>query len=137
MTTRTQENVRPIEGTGRVVARHDRRIGTILVEQGKLGPRDVERLLEIQQRDGLRLGEAAMRAGLINAVDLRNALARQYDYPQLTPGSAGISREIVVAYEPLGTRAEELRALRTQLQIRWSQSQDPYRALAITSPGSG
>ena len=135
--TRIQENVRPIEGTGRVVARQDRRIGTILVEQGKLGPRDVERLLEIQQRDGLRIGEAALRAGLITATDLRNALARQYDYPQLTPGSAGISREIVVAYEPLGSRAEELRALRTQLQIRWSHMQDPQRVLTIASPGSG
>lgn len=131
------ENVRPIEGSGRVVARQDRRIGTILVEQGKLSPRDVERLLELQQRDGLRIGEAALRAGLITANDLRNALARQYDYPQLTPGSAGISREIVVAYEPLGTRAEELRALRMQLQIRWAHANESQRVLAITSPGPG
>jgi len=132
---RTQENVLPIEGTSRVVARHDRRIGTILVEQGKLGSRDIERLLELQLREGLRFGEAALRTGLITEDDLRNALAKQYDYPHLLPGSAGISTEIVVAYQPHDPRAEELRALRTQLQIRWSKAGVRHRVLAIASPG--
>ena len=132
-----QENVLPIEGSGRVVARYDRRLGSILVEQGKLGPRDVERLLELQQRDGSRFGEAALRAGLISEDDLRGALARQFDYPHLLPGSGGTSTEIVVAYEPLHPRAEEMRALRTELQIRWSKAGIRHRVLAIASPGPG
>jgi protein-tyrosine kinase len=132
-----QENVLPIEGSGRVVARHDRRLGAILAEHGKLGPGDVERLLELQQGEGIRFGEAALRAGLITEDDLRSALARQFDYPHLLPGTGGISTEIVVAYEPLHPRAEEMRALRTQLQIRWSNAGVRHRVLAITSPGPG
>ena len=132
-----QENVLPIEGSGRVVARYDRRLGSILAEQGKLAARDIERLLELQQRDGSRFGEAALRAGLITEDDLRSALARQFDYPHLLPGAGGVSTEIVVAYEPLHPRAEEMRALRTQLQIRWSNSGVRHRVLAITSPGPG
>ena len=134
---RAPENVLPIEGTSRVIARHDRRIGAILAEQGKLAPRDIERLLEMQQREGSRFGEAALRTGLITEDDLRSALAKQYDYPHLLAGRHGISAEIVVACEPLDTRAEELRALRTQLQIRWSNAGIQHRVLAIASPGTG
>ncbi len=132
-----QENVLPIEGSSRVIARHDRRLGSILAEQGKLGPRDVERLLELQQKDGSRFGEAALRAGLITEVDLHSALAKQFDYPHLLPGTGGVSTEIVVAYEPLHPRAEEVRALRTQLLIRWSNAEVRHRVLAIASPGPG
>jgi protein-tyrosine kinase len=137
MPMKPQENVLPIEGSGRVVARYDRRLGSILAEQGKLGPRDIERLLELQQRDGTRFGEAALRAGLITEDELRSALARQFDYPHLLPGSGGISTEIVVAYEPFHPRAEEMRALRTELQIRWSKAGVQHRVLAIASPGPG
>jgi protein-tyrosine kinase len=137
MLVKPQENVLPIEGSGHVVARYDRRLGSILAEQGKLGARDVERLLELQQRDGSRFGEAALRAGLISEDDLRSALARQFDYPHLLPGSGGVSTEIVVAYEPLHPRAEEMRALRTELQMRWSKAGIRHRVLAIASPGPG
>jgi len=134
---KAQENVLPIEGTGRVLARHDRRIGGILAEQGKLGASDIERVMELQQTEGIRFGEAALRLGLITVDDLRGAVAKQYDLPHLLPGSLGISSELVVAYDPFHPRAEELRALRTQLSIRWSSAGVRHRALAIVSPGCG
>ncbi len=118
-----QENVLPIEGSSHVVARHDRRIGGILAEEGKLGRGDIERVMELQQTDGVRFGEAALRLGLITADDLRCAVAKQYDLPHLLPGNESISSELVVAYEPFHPRAEELRALRTQLLMRWSSTQ--------------
>src|SRR5213594_170502 len=137
MPANPQENVLPIEGSSRVLARHDRRIGSILAEEGKLGGEDIERVMELQQTEGLRFGEAALRLGLITADDLRCAVAKQYDLPQLLPGNETISRELVVAYEPFHPRAEELRALRTQLLMRWSRAGVRHRALAIASPGSG
>src|SRR5437879_4065706 len=137
MAMKAQENVLPIEGSSRVIARQDRRIGAILAEQGKIGLQDIERVLELQQRQGSRFGEAALRVGLITQVDLQSALAAQYDFPHLLPGTGGISTEIVVAYEPFHPRAEELRALRTQLLIRWSNTKVGHRVLAIVSPGSG
>lgn len=137
MPIQAQENVLPIEGTGRVLARHDRRIGSILAEQGKLGASDIERVMALQQTEGIRFGEAALRLGLITVDDLGGAVAKQYDLPHLLPGSLGISSELVVAYDPFHPRAEELRALRTQLSIRWSNAGVGHRALAIVSSGSG
>ncbi len=136
MPTRAQENVLPIEGSGRVVARHDRRIGSLLAEAGKLGAKDIERVMELQQKEGLRFGEAAHRLGLITEDDLHCALANQYDFPRLLPGNERINRELVVANDPFHPRAEELWALRTQLLIRWSNREARNRALAIVSPGS-
>ncbi|HMH18133.1 MAG TPA: chain length determinant protein tyrosine kinase EpsG [Burkholderiales bacterium] len=131
-----QENVLPIEGSGRVVARYDRRIGSILAEEGKLDTEGIERVMELQQTNGLRFGEAALRLGLITEDDLRCAVAKQYDLPLLLPGNESISNELVVAYEPFHPRAEELRALRTQLLLRWSQAGVKRRSLAIASPGA-
>jgi chain length determinant protein tyrosine kinase EpsG len=132
-----QENVLPIEGSGDVIARQDGRLGSILAEEGKIGAGDIERVLELQHIEGLRFGEAALRLGLIAADDLRSAVAKQYGLPHLLPGARSISSELVVAYEPFHPRAEELRALRTQLLIRWSNAGIRQRMLAIVSPGSG
>jgi protein-tyrosine kinase len=137
MPTTPHENVLPIEGSGRVVGRHDRRIGNILAEEGKIGAEGIERVMELQQTNGLRFGEAALRLGLITEDDLRCAVARQYDLPHLVPGSESVSRELVVAYEPFHPRAEELRALRTQLLMRWSKAAVSHRMLAVASPGCG
>lgn len=131
-----RENVLPIEGSGHVVARCDRRIGSILAEEGKLDPEDIARVMEMQQSNGLRFGEAALRLGLITDDDLRCAVARQYDLPHLLPGSESVSSELVVAYEPFHARAEEMRALRTQLSMRWSKAGGGRRGLAIASPGA-
>jgi chain length determinant protein tyrosine kinase EpsG len=137
MATSTRENVLPIEGTGRVLERYDRRIGSILAEEGKLAVQDIERVMELQQTNGLRFGEAALRLGLITDDDLRCAVAKQYDLPHLVPGSESVSRELVVAYDPFHPRAEELRALRTQLLMRWSKAGVAHKMLAITSSGRG
>lgn len=130
-----QENVLPIEASGRVLARDDRRIGSILAEEGKLTVEDIERVMELQGAKGLRFGEAAQRLGLITEDDLRCAVAKQYDLPHLLPGNESISSELVVAYEPFHPRAEELRTLRTQLLMRWSKAEVRHRMLVIASPG--
>ena len=132
-----QDNVLPIEGPGRVLARRDNRIGGILAEEGKLRPEDIERVMALQRDSGLRFGEAALRLGLVTPEDLRFAVAKQYDLPHLLPGNESISSELVVAYDPFHPRAEELRALRTQLLIRWSNAGLRRRVLAVVSPGSG
>src|SRR6266851_8774294 len=137
MPMKAQENVLAIEGSARVIARQDGRLGSILVEAGKLGAGGIEQVLELQRIEGLRFGEAALRLGLVTADDLRGAVAKQYGFSHLLPGSGSVSSELVVAYEPFHPRAEELRALRTQLLIRWSNAQVRHRMLAVVSPGFG
>jgi protein-tyrosine kinase len=131
-----RETIVAFEQAGRGVARTDRRIGSLLTEDGKLASKDVERVMDLQSRQGYRFGDAALRLGLITTDDLQRAIARQYDTPHLAPAKA-ISSELVVAYEPFHRRAEELRALRTQLLVRWTNGSARQRALAVVSPCAG
>jgi receptor protein-tyrosine kinase len=132
------ENVLPIE-PHRALARTDRCIGALLVDEGKLTPREVERVLERQRKELVRFGEAAVRLGYISEDDVRYALAKQYDLPHFTPASEGPSRELVAAFAPFHPRSEELRALRTQLLIRWYNPEQGRKSLVIASaePGEG
>ena len=134
------ENVLPIEPHRErtPVIRSERTIGAILVEEGKLTPREVERVLERQREDkGLRFGEAAVRLGFISEDDVRFALAKQYDMPHFTPSSEGPSRELVAAFAPFHPRTEEMRALRTQLLIRWYNPEQGRKLLVVASPERG
>jgi len=134
---RAREQFLEIDGGSRTVSVRDGRIGGILVTDGKLDADNVERVMELQHSEGMRFGEAALRLGLITADDVRSAIAKQYDLPHLLPGSEKISRELVVAYDPMHPRAEELRALRAQLSFRWSLAGARNRMLTVVSAGSG
>lgn len=119
----------------RMMGKPDRRVGALLCADKKLDPSDIERVLKLQRARGLRFGEAAVRLGLINVGDLRSALARQYDLPHLLPDNERVNTELVVAFEPFNPCAEQIRALRTQLLIRWSSGGTSSRMLALVSPG--
>ncbi|MEW6676733.1 MAG: chain length determinant protein tyrosine kinase EpsG [Pseudomonadota bacterium] len=105
-------------------------LGRILLEQGKLNAQDAERVLRLQKEKNLRFGEAAVQLGLVTDADMRQALAQQFDYPYLAPGSGDLSPELVAAYEPFSHQMEALRGLRGQLMLRWFGRN---KALAITS----
>jgi chain length determinant protein tyrosine kinase EpsG len=120
---------------GTRMARADNRIGAILVSEGRLHPDQIPKVMDLQRAEGMRFGEAALRLGLILPDDLYHAIARQYDLPHLLAGSAVIGRDLVVARQPFHPRAEEVRALRTHLSIRWSKARVRRRVLAVVSPG--
>jgi chain length determinant protein tyrosine kinase EpsG len=112
-------------------------IGLMLLESGKISAQDVERVLKLQKEQNLRFGEAAVKLGLVQEADIQQALARQFDYPYLSPGEGGFSQELVAAYQPFSPQVESLRALRSQLMLRWFD--DERRTLALTGahPGDG
>ena len=131
------ENIRMIEPQRALAPRSERSIGAIMVEEGKLTPSEVERVLERQRRDETRFGEAAVRLGYVSEDDVRFALALQYDLPHFTPASEGPSRELVAAFAPFHPRTEEFRALRMQLMIRWYNPEQGRKALVVASPEPG
>jgi chain length determinant protein tyrosine kinase EpsG len=131
-----QENVLSIEPQ-RALMRMDRVIGAILVEEGNLAEKEIDRVLDVQRRDGVRFGEAAVRLGLVTEDEVRFALSRQYDFSHLAPSAKGPSRELVAAFAPFHPRTEELRALRTQLLIRWYNPEQGRNCLVVTSPNAG
>ncbi|THU01098.1 type II secretion system protein GspE [Lampropedia puyangensis] len=57
------------------------RLGDMLVQAGKLGPRDLERALAAQQEMGGMLGRVLTRLGVVSEVDLMPVLAQQLQVP--------------------------------------------------------
>jgi protein-tyrosine kinase len=137
MLAKQNENVltmdSPARGPGVGKGRH---IGAILIDEGKLSPTDAEQVLARQRELGWRFGEAAIELNLITDADLRQALAKQYEFPYLVSGPDGVSKELIAAWDPFHPVVEELRGLRTQLLIRWLNPQAGRRTLAITSPNA-
>ncbi len=130
-----------IESQERRVMPNSATLGAILVAAGKLSASDADRIMELQKREGWRFGEAALRLSLISDRDLVQALHKQYDLPVLQPGNGNnnnFSDELIAAYQPYHRRTEELRALRTQLMVRWLKPPaETQQVLAVVSPGSG
>src|SRR3954453_22756603 len=123
------ENVLPIHRPADPVANQDNRLGSMLVEAGKLERPDVDRITALQRAEGIRFGEAAVRLSLISIEELHHAVAKQFSFSYLLPGD-GVSSELVAAYEPEHVRTEELRTLRTQLLVRWYNAGIRQRMLA-------
>ena len=133
MLVKSSDNVLPIDGTTRTGSRQ---IGAILMDEGKLTPSDAEQVLKRQRELGWRFGEAAIELNLITDTDLREALAKQYEFPYLVGGPEGVAKELIAAWDPFHPVVEELRAVRTQLLIRWFNPQAGRRTLVIASPGA-
>ena len=112
-------------------------MGRILLDQGKITAQDAERILRLQKEQNLRFGEAAIQLGLISQADMQQALARQFDYPYLAAGEGGYSQALVAAYAPFSPQVESLRALRSQLMLRWFTAGNKALAMVGTNAGDG
>lgn len=107
-------------------------LGAILVDSGRLNLADVERILRVQKEQGLRFGDAALKLKLVNEQDIQHALSKQFSYSYLRPREGGFSNDLVAAYTPFSPQVEALRALRSQLMLRWFS--EGHKALTIASP---
>ncbi|MEO8079028.1 MAG: chain length determinant protein tyrosine kinase EpsG, partial [Caldimonas sp.] len=120
--------------------RATRSLGAILIDGGQLKPEDAERVIHYQKEKNLRFGEAAMRLGLISEADIQFALSRQFAYAYLrrVPGEArALSDELVAAYQPFSARVEQLRAIRSQLMLRWFDRAEERQVLTIVGAERG
>lgn len=118
---------------GIALKRGDRSMGAILIDAGRLKAEDAGRILRVQREQGLRFGDAAIELGLITQADIEFALSRQFDYPYLLRGQSAVSEEVVAAYAPFAPQVETMRALRSQLMLRWFDTDVAHKALAIVS----
>ena len=111
------------------------KIGRLLIKLGKISAEDTENILHTQQEHGLLFGDAALKLGLISEADIRQVLALQFNYPYLLEGQGNYSNELIAAYQPFSPKVEALRALRSQLMVRWFN--DNNKSLAIVSANEG
>src|SRR2546430_4137923 len=136
MLAKSTDNVLPLDSSSRPTGQAGRHIGAILMDEGKLTASDAEQVLARQRELGWRFGEAAIELNLITDTDLRQALAKQYEFPYLVSGPEGVSKELIAAWDPFHPVVEELRGVRTQLLIRWYSPDAGRKTLAIASPGA-
>ncbi|MBT9590093.1 MAG: chain length determinant protein tyrosine kinase EpsG [Thiobacillus sp.] len=127
--------VKLVEGLSQ--ANNETHVGRLLLDAGKLSSADAERVVRLQKEEKLRFGEAAIKLGLITETDLQQVLSHQFAYPYLAPGEAHFSPDLIAAYEPFGEQAEQLRALRSQLMLRWFSNRNKTLTIAGIDAGDG
>ena len=112
-------------------------IGAALFDSGKITADQAAQVLQYQKEKGVRFGEAAVALGFVTETDIRQVLAQQFDYPYLQRGEGELSEELIAAYAPFSPEVENLRALRSQLMLRWLDKENASNALAIVSADRG
>lgn len=113
-----------------------RSIGKILVDAGVMSQDDAIRVMAYQREKGIRFGEAAIHMGLISEGDIRYALSYQYEYAYL-PRSSGkaTNPELVAAYMPFSHEVDQLRAIRSELKLRWFDGAEDRAMLPVLGAG--
>ncbi|OZA27911.1 MAG: chain length determinant protein tyrosine kinase EpsG [Hydrogenophilales bacterium 17-61-9] len=127
--------VKLVEGLSQ--ANNEAHVGRLLLDADKLSSEDAERVVRLQKEEKLRFGEAAIKLGLITEADLQQVLSHQFAYPYLSPGEGHFSPDLIAAYEPFGEQAEQFRALRSQLMLRWFSSRNKTLTIAGINAGDG
>lgn len=112
-------------------------IGRLLVDMGKISHEDIEQILQLQKNSKLRFGEAAKRLGLVNEQDIQNVLSKQFSYSVLTTEDLGFGQDLEIAYRPFSRQSEGIRALRTQILIRWLNEGFKTFAIAAANQNEG
>ena len=113
-----------------------RSMGDILVASGRLSSADALRIAQRQQKDKLQFGDAAIAMQLLTKNDIDFALSLQFGYSYLSDQDASLSPELVAAYKPFSRVGENLRAVRSQLMLRWFNSDPLRKVLAVVSHGA-
>mgnify|MGYP002778028591 CR=1 FL=1 len=127
--------VPPIVGAGDgPAAAGDLRIGSILVELGKLKSSQVDSVLIQQAANPRRFGDLAIAMGLLAQADLDLALMRQQAFTVEPVRRGNPDRHVLDLLSDDSEQAEVLRTVRSQLVLRWFGNDIEQRTLAIVSP---
>lgn len=133
-------DIRPVEDTAPTAAQQRaarQRLGDVLIGLGLLKAHEVQAILSHQALNPRRFGELALSLGLVARADLDLALARQVDVDfEAGAGPEDVERPQGLAL-PEARQAEVLRAVRSQLLLRWFGEDPEQHTLAIVSDGSG
>ncbi len=108
-------------------------IGDILLDRGLLTPGDIARIVERQQLQDEPFGEAAIALKLLKREDLDAALSTQFNYGYVVDGDSRLAPQLVTAFKPFSRASEEIRALKSQLMLRWFNGDPRRKFLAVVS----
>jgi len=129
------EHDMPHSEDSRGVSAPGKPIGQIIRDVRPLSDADLDHILVVQKRMGVRFGEAAVALALVSQKDVMWALSQQFRYP--FPREPGIlaASEMVVVSDPFGAQAEAFRELRSSISA--AQQLTERRPLAVLSQARG
>ena len=112
------------------------RIGEILIQAGKISAAGAENVAEMQKKENVLFGEAAIKMGLLTREDISLALDIQFSCRRLDPhAQEAVSAEVIAAHRPSDALTEVFRSIRGHL-IR-SGAGRQIKTLSIISPDEG
>ncbi|ANY16797.1 polysaccharide biosynthesis tyrosine autokinase [Bordetella pseudohinzii] len=109
------------------------KMGERFVRLGLLTEEQVARVVQLQQAERLRFGQAAVKLGFVSEARVQSVLAEQYRYDYASAQHAEI--KLPIAAMPFGREAEAIRQLRAEISIRLEDL--PRIAVAVVSPQDG
>jgi len=101
------------------IIQNDERIGALLLQSGKITADEAEKILQEQETQSIRFGDAAIKLGLVDKSDIDEVLSRQFSFSYLTREDTSVDPLVVCAYTPFSKTVDRIRALRSQLSLRW------------------
>jgi protein-tyrosine kinase len=125
-------------GAGQSVE-HPGALGALLVQAGSMSAQDVETVLNVQRNNNLRFGEVALMLSLVEKDELDRALNRQFAFSHLHDdnGAVRISADVVVASAPASHEADQVRAIRSHLMLRWLDKTRGQNVLCLVGAERG
>ena len=87
----------------------DSRIGTLLLQSGKIKAEDADKILQEQVRSNLRFGDAAIKLGLIKQSDVEEILSQQFHFPYMKKSDNKVDPSLISAYIPYSNEVDKIR----------------------------
>jgi receptor protein-tyrosine kinase len=112
-------------------------IGDILLASGRIDAATLHKILDHQKKANIPFGEAAVALNAVCKEDIDFALSQQFDYSYLSESDQSVSNQLVTAFKPFSRVGENIRAIRSQLMLRWVNGEPLHKSLAIVSAGVG
>jgi protein-tyrosine kinase len=113
-----------------ILDRNNQKMGPMLLANGKLNPKSLAMIIAMQEKLGLRFGDAAIKLGLVKEEDINAILAEQFAYTATPLASSKLSPKLSALFQPDSHRAEAMRSLRSELLLRYFNPQ-PHSSLAF------
>jgi chain length determinant protein tyrosine kinase EpsG len=95
------------------------KIGRMLESRGKITRDEFKSIINVQNEQDLRFGDAALMLGLVQREDIDAVLAEQFAYTALPDRNSTLSPKLVAAFQPDSPQTEALRSLRSELLLRY------------------
>jgi len=111
------------------------KMGERFIRLGLLTEEQVQHVVQLQQTERLRFGQAAVKLGFVSEERVQSVLAEQYHYDYAPARQQTSDIPLAIASAPFSQEAEAIRQLRAEISIQLEGQ--PRIAIAIISPEDG